>query len=82
MCYDLDFAEVEHVMAVPTPTATITKDDTRDPLEGKQILANGHFKGHRGIIKSTNTVRGIVQVELEAGQRLQPFKLRGLYNMK
>jgi hypothetical protein len=82
MCWDLDFAEVELSMAVPAPTAIITKYDARDALEGKQVLADGHFKSYRGIIKSTNPVRGIAQVELEAGQRLRSFKLTSLYDIK
>jgi transcription elongation factor len=82
MFWDLDFAEVELSMTVPTLTANITKYNTRDALAGKQVLADGQFKGYRGIIKSTNPLVGIAQVELEAGQRLRPFKLRSLYDMK
>jgi transcription elongation factor len=79
---DLDFERVEFSFGAQIQEATTTKHGTRDALEGRRVLAHGHLKGYRGIIKTTNRIRGMAQVELEAGQRLHSLELSALLHSK
>ena len=79
---DLDFAETEFSFGAQPLEATISQTRTPDVLEGRQVFADGYLKGYRGIIKSTNRIRGTAQVELEAGQRIRSFYFSELYDSK
>jgi len=79
---DLDFAETEFSFGAKPSEEMTFKSGPPDVLEGRQVLADGHLKGYRGIIKSINRIRGTAQVELEAGQRLRSFKFSQLFDSK
>lgn len=59
-------------IAQPHPSSDRLKRDPRDFRVGKKVLiAHGPFKGYRGLIKSTNENRFVV--ELEATLQTQHF---------